>query len=327
LDYVRENGGLTPTCFSMRGVDMKSSSSSEANSSQRPIVCEAVTYIYQDGTQANRAIDLELRAGEVFCLLGPNGAGKTTLIRQITTELKPSSGRVLIFGRDASRDEIATKVQLGVIPQGANLFDGLTVEQHLSCFGPLKQLTRRQTATAVERMLEECDLKDLRNKWVRDLSGGQQRRVLIALALMADPEILILDEPTVGLDPVARRKLWDNISKQRNAGKAILLTTHYLPEAEHLADRVGFIEKGELKRVGTLSQLYAQMRQTVRVTVFDENSGAEISHELFDTLAEAQVFAQCKNLRAYSVGRVSLEDIYLRLVGHSLDLNEGDARA
>jgi ABC-2 type transport system ATP-binding protein len=287
------------------------------------LVCDGVSYVYADGTRANDGIDLSLRRGELFCLLGPNGAGKTTLIRQITTELRPGEGRVTLFGRDAHADPAATRRRLGVIPQTAGLFEMLKVEDHLRLFGPLKHLSRAETRRQTEAVVEEVGLAPLLDRRVRQLSGGQRRKLLVGLALLGDPEMLILDEPSVGLDPVARRALWKTVLGQRAAGKTILLTTHYMEEAERLADRIGFIETGRLTRAGTLAELYAQLGKSVRVTELDGESGDARGHHYFDSVAEAQSFVRDQDLETYSVGRVSLEDIYLRLMGHALE--SGDA--
>jgi len=286
------------------------------------LACEGVHYVYSDGTRANEDIHLALRPGELFCLLGPNGAGKTTLLRQITTELRPTHGRVWLAGRDAHADPVAAKRRLGVIPQSAGLFEPLRVEEHLRLFGPLKRLSRARTRESLERLLVELELQPLRRKRVRDLSGGERRKVLVALALLADPEILLLDEPTVGLDPVARRALWRTIESQRAAGKTMLLTTHYMDEAEHLADRIGFIERGRLTRVGTLAELQAQLGKSFRVARLDPETGEAVAQHYFDTLPEARAFARDQALEAYSVARVSLEDVYLRIMGHALEEGE-----
>jgi ABC-2 type transport system ATP-binding protein len=290
----------------------------QAPSRERPIECEGVGYVYAGGTRANQGIDLALERGELFCLLGPNGAGKTTLIRQITTELRPTEGRIRVGGRDAHADPIATKRRLGVIPQSAALFEGLRVEEHLSLFGPLKHLSRAATRERVELVVKECELGALRARRVRTLSGGERRKVLVALALLSDPEILILDEPSVGLDPVARRALWSTIERQREQGKTILLTTHYMDEAERLADRIGFIGAGRLTRTGTLASLYAQLGKSVRVTELDPGDGSVRGQHYFDELVHAQAFVRERKLDTYAVGRVSLEDIYLRVMGRGL---------
>jgi ABC-2 type transport system ATP-binding protein len=278
------------------------------------IRCRRLVYVYPDGTRATDGIDLTLRRGELFCLLGPNGAGKTTLIRQVTTELVPTAGCVVILGMDAHRDPAATKRRLGVIPQMAGLFEALTVRDHIELFGPLKHLTARQSRVAAQTLLDELELTALARKRVRELSGGARRKIFIALALLGDPEILVLDEPTVGLDPIARRAIWALVKEQQRRGKTILLTTHYMDEAEHLADRIGFLSGGRLGQVGTLPELYARLGKSVRVDQM--GNGHEPSY--FDTLEEAQRFVRDRGWAAYSVGRVSLEDIFLRLMGTRL---------
>jgi ABC-2 type transport system ATP-binding protein len=172
-------------------------------------------------------------------------------------------------------------------------------------------------------VIEECELEELREKRVRTLSGGQKRKVLVALALLADPEILILDEPSVGLDPVARRALWSTIEGQRAAGKTILLTTHYMEEAERLADRIGFIDGGRMMRTGTLASLYAQLGKSVRVTELDGADGSPRAQHYFDELGQAQAFVRERGFESYAVGHVSLEDIYLRVMGRGIA--QGDA--
>ncbi len=284
---------------------------------------EGISYVYPDGTRANESVDLSLRRGELFCLLGPNGAGKTTLIRQVTTELVPTAGRVFVLGDDAHRDASATRRRLGVIPQSAGLYEALTVREHVELFGPLKHLSANESRRRATELLAQLELEPMAAKRVRDLSGGQQRKLLVALALLGDPEVLVLDEPTVGLDPIARRSLWELVDAQRKSGKTILLTTHYMDEAEQLADRIGFIDEGRLGRIGTLDELYAQLGKSIRVIELDDGTGHEREPAYFDTLEDAQRYVRARELQTYSVGRVSLEDIYLRLMGRSLD---GDDR-
>lgn len=287
------------------------------------ITCRNVSFSYPDGTRAADDINLEIKAGELFCLLGPNGAGKTTLIRQLTCDLAPSSGVIEIFDLDVTKHQAAAKSRLGIIPQNVGLFDALSVREHLKYFGPMKGLTRAETKVAATRVIEECELSEYVDKRASQLSGGQQRKVLLALALLADPDILVLDEPTVGLDPSARRNVWATIERQRAQGKTILLTTHYLDEAEHLATRLGFIDKGVLGEQGTLQELYARLGKSIRLVEQDADTAESLHTHLFDNVAEAQKFAQSRALESYSIGRVSLEDIYLRLVGHNLNAQNG----
>lgn len=284
-----------------------------------PNACSAVeadhiTYTYPGAPEpVLREATFTVSQGETFCLLGANGAGKTTLIRHLTGQLRPSSGRVLLFGREVRQGHNAG--QLGVVPQDAGLFEGLTVEQHLRYFARLKLLRGAGAERAVARVIEEYGLTEKRGQRVATLSTGQQRRLLIALAVLSEPPLLILDEPTVGLDPTARRAVWSNIRRQRDLGKAIVLTTHYLEEAEHLADRVGFIRNGAIQVQGTLRELYAQIGKSVRVLEVDQADGHTISTTYFDNLSEAHEHAKAHALSSYSVGHISLEDIYFRLMG------------
>jgi ABC-2 type transport system ATP-binding protein len=284
---------------------------------QSVLSCEGVTYVYPDGTRANDSVDLALGLGELFCLIGPNGAGKTTLVRQITADLRPSQGRVMIGGLDAHLKPAATKRLLGVIPQTAGLFDMLTVEEHLRAFGPLKGLTRAETRREVETIVAKMAMTNIRRKRVNQLSGGERRKILVGLALLGNPPVLILDEPTVGLDPEARRALWKIIEGQRLSGKTILLTTHYMDEAERLANRIGIIVSGRLLLVGTLHELYARVGKSIRVTRVEEGSDSGKTNYYFDSLNEAHDFIGHNRFENYSVGRVSLEDLYLRLVGNT----------
>jgi ABC-2 type transport system ATP-binding protein len=284
------------------------------------IECQHLCLRYRDGTVGSDDINLTIRRGELFGLLGPNGAGKTTLVRQLSLDLKPQSGAVRVFGSDAWQTRDVSKSRFGVIPQQAGLFGGLTVEEHVRCFAPLKGVTKAQVATETTRVIHECDLGEIRKKYVQRLSGGQQRRVLVALALLGSPDILILDEPTTGLDPSARRNLWDTIRRQCAEGKTIVLTSHYLDEIEALAERVGFIERGKLLHVGTPSELAAALPHGVRVTGYDPVTGATAFERLFASVAEARQFVDEQRLANYAITRLRLEDVYFHLVGNRLEM-------
>jgi ABC-2 type transport system ATP-binding protein len=274
------------------------------------ISCDGVSFAYKDGSLATDGVDLAIRPGELLCLLGPNGAGKTTLIRQITGELRPTAGAVRIFGRDPARAQRETRARLGVIPQHVALFESLTVRQHLVHFAGLRGLRPAAAAAAVARTLATCGLEAFVDKRAGALSGGQQRSALFALALLGDPDILILDEPTVGLDPAARRALWSVIEDQRRLGKAILLTTHYLDEAERLATRIGFLAKGRLTHQGRLDDLRALLGGRVKLA-----AGAHGPSELVDSVEAAEALARGRGLSAYSIAPVTLEDVYFQLAG------------
>ena len=203
------------------------------NPSERPPPIEVrnLNKRYKDGPHANRDISLTVNWGEALGVLGPNGAGKTTLVRQITTELVPSSGEVRVRGIDAVADPDQAKARIGVVPQEARLFDGLSVHQHLRIFGVLRGLSRRDARHRTDELIEQLDLKAHRNVPSERLSGGLRRRLLVGVAMLAEPDVLILDEPTVGLDVESRQRLWDVIQSYRQRDAAVLLTTHYMEEA------------------------------------------------------------------------------------------------
>ena len=294
--------------------------------SLKPIECRNLTFRYRGGTRATDDVTFSLCSGDLLCLLGPNGAGKTTLIKQIIGDLRPTTGSVRIFGEDPCAPRAEIKRRMGIIPQSASLFENLSVIVHLNSFAALKGIARKQRPAAVERVIEECGLREMLAKPAGSLSGGQQRSVLFALALLADPEILILDEPTVGLDPIARRTVWKTVDDQKRRGKTIVLTTHYLEEAERLANRIGFVSGGALTHESPLDEFYERMGQCVRlVETPDAGSDQAGNVHVMDTVEEAEAFARLHRLKSYSIGRVSLEDVYVRLAGHRAPLHGENA--
>jgi len=282
---------------------------------------------YPEGTVANRGIDLDVFEGEVLSILGPNGAGKTTLVRQITTELNPTSGSIKIKDVDPFLEPLKVKQLMGVIPQEGALFSHLTVCEHLYFFGRLKGLTKSSARAQVDRLIPLLSLKEYRDKKIKTLSGGTQRRVLIALALLGDPPILVLDEPTAGLDPAARRDVWDLVSEVKKWGRTVILTTHYLEEAELLSDRIGILQSGELKRLGTLEDLYRSVPKTYRLVYNGAGESAERASServVYDAadFEGVQKIIEERRLTEYSIRRISLEDVYLELIGAERKKNE-----
>jgi ABC-2 type transport system ATP-binding protein len=203
-----------------------------------------LTKTYASGLQALKRIDLEIRKGEIFALLGPNGAGKTTLINIVCGIVTPSSGSVLVDGHDIVRDYRLTRSKIGLVPQElhTDMFETTwgTVRFSRGLFG------RAPNPAHLEKVLRELSLWEKRNDRIMTLSGGMKRRVLIAKALAHEPEILFLDEPTAGVDVELRRDMWALVRQLRASGVTIILTTHYIDEAEEIADRIGVINKGEL---------------------------------------------------------------------------------
>jgi ABC-2 type transport system ATP-binding protein len=206
-------------------------------------ICK-LTKTYPTGLQALRNIDLEIRKGEIFALLGPNGAGKTTLISIVCGIVTASSGAVVVDGYDIVRDYRAARTRIGLVPQelSTDAFETLiaTVKFSRGLFG------RAPNAAFLEKLLRDLSLWDKRRDRIRTLSGGMKRRVMIAKALSHEPQILFLDEPTAGVDVELRRDMWALVRGLRDSGVTVVLTTHYIEEAEEMADRIGVISRGEL---------------------------------------------------------------------------------
>ena len=273
---------------------------------------------YKGGSWANRGISFEMKAGEILGILGPNGAGKTTLVRQITTELLPTSGSVHIMGYDAVTEPNEVKALLGVVPQEATLFEYLTVRQHLRIWGKLRGLKPKDSAVRAEEVAVGLRLEEYIDTSIAKLSGGMRRRILIGLASLAHPPLMVLDEPTTGLDPQSRRDLWSLLRSYREQGSSVMLTTHYMEEAEALCDRVGIIKEGELVALDTVENLRASYGYSYKITYNPAGNPDGTSAEPVtiygadnDALVEK---VRSQGVRDYAVARTSLEDVYLGFV-------------
>jgi ABC-2 type transport system ATP-binding protein len=216
-----------------------------------------LTKTYASGLQALKSVDLEIEKGEIFALLGPNGAGKTTLISIVCGIVTPSSGSVAVDGHDILRDYRAARMKIGLVPQELSIdaFETVwaTVSFSRGLFG------RPPNPAYLERVLRDLSLWEKRKEKVMELSGGMKRRVLIAKALSHEPEVLFLDEPTAGVDVELRHDMWELVRKLRDNGVTIILTTHYIDEAEEMADRIGVINKGELILVEEKTELMKKL--------------------------------------------------------------------
>jgi ABC-2 type transport system ATP-binding protein len=216
-----------------------------------------LTKVYASGLEALRGVNLEIRRGEIFALLGPNGAGKTTLIQIICGIVNPTAGQVLADGHDVVTDFRAARARIGLVPQelATDLFETVidTVTFSRGLFGKPKN------GAHIEKVLRALSLWEKRNDKIMTLSGGMKRRVLIAKALSHEPEILFLDEPTAGVDVELRRDMWTMVRQLRDSGVTIILTTHYIEEAEHMADRIGVIRKGEIILVEETTELMTKL--------------------------------------------------------------------
>jgi len=255
-----------------------------------------------------RGIDFEIQAGEVFGLLGPNGAGKTTTIEILEGYRKRSGGEVEVLGVDPQQAGRAWRERLGVVLQSSSLYPNLTVRESVRTFGGYYERPRN-----VDEVVDLVGLAEKADARVRTLSGGQKRRLDLGLALVGDPELIFLDEPTTGFDPAARRTAWETIRNLRSLGKTILLTTHYLDEAEQLADRVAVLRAGEIVREGRPSELTGASLQTEirfrrngEVVVERTSEPTQRLHELIHEFGGAEI-------DGLEVRRPTLEDVYLEL--------------
>jgi len=226
-----------------------------------------------------RAVDgltLSIPAAEVFGLLGPNGSGKTTTINCLTGLLKPTRGAVRVLGFDARSQGLEARKVMGVSPQETAVYPYLTAEENVRLFGELYSVPKKALRARVDYVLEKVGLLDEAKHRVSKYSGGMKRRVSIAMALVTDPKVILLDEPTVGMDPQARRAVWDFIVELRDEGKTILLTTHYMEEAEELCDEVGIIDHGVLIELGSPGDLKAKYQARDLEDVFIQLTGRRI---------------------------------------------------
>jgi ABC-2 type transport system ATP-binding protein len=301
-----------------------------------PVIEVRDVYKAYGAVKAVNGISFDVASGEIFGLLGPNGAGKTTTMEMLEGLQGPDSGSLRVLGLDVSGQRTAIKERIGVQLQTAALFPQLTVEELLTLFG---SFYRRRLP--VERLLKDLDLEEKRSARSKDLSGGQRQRLSVALALVNDPELVFLDEPTTGLDPAARRGLWDLILGLKHQGRAVLLTTHYLEEAEAICDRVAIMDHGRVLDIGTSNELIGR-RFKDRAIQFDTIPGlsgtrlaglpgvvrsaiedgttvlysADVPETIGGLLAaSAEAGTEPANLL---VRRATLEDVFLELTGRAL---------
>lgn len=220
------------------------------------IEIKALTKKYKD-TVAVNGLTLSIGQGELFSLLGINGAGKTTTIKMLSCLIKPTQGDALLLGKSILNDTNDVKSLIGISPQETAIAPGLTVRENLELMCGIYGFPKEKSERRIEKLTEECRLQEILGKKAGKLSGGWQRRVSIAMALIGEPKILFLDEPTLGLDVIARSELWDTIRSLK--GKTtIILTTHYMEEAESLSDRIGIMKNGRLIALGTAQALMEQ---------------------------------------------------------------------
>ncbi len=262
-------------------------------------------------TEAVRGIDLEVSAGEIFAFLGPNGAGKTTTVEILEGYRQRTGGEVSVLGEDPEQAGRGWRERIGIVLQSSRLDPYLTVRESLALYAGYFRAPRR-----VEEVIELVGLGGKADERARRLSGGQQRRLDVGMALIGDPELLFLDEPTTGFDPSARRQFWEVIAGLGELGKTVFLTTHYMEEAQRLADRVTIIARGEIVARGTPEDLGDRERAATKISY--RTNGHEIVVETttpVQTLNEltGAALAKGEDLEGLEVRRPSLEDVYLEL--------------
>ncbi|GAB4233945.1 MAG: ATP-binding cassette domain-containing protein [Elainellaceae cyanobacterium] len=261
-------------------------------------------------------LSLTIEPGEIFGLLGPNGAGKSTTIRMLTTLTQPSQGEIVVAGYDVVRQPFGVKKQIGVVLQQTSVDMDLTVWENMEFHGRMHHIQHSRRQQEISRWLDYVELSDRRNHLVKTLSGGMKRRLQIARALLHQPQILFLDEPTVGLDPQTRRRLWEIIQDLNQQGMTILLTTHYMEEVEYLCDRIGIMDSGQLIEVGTLQELRQKHGEGLLMT----QTGDRWHYQFFPTLEDAKHYLEQQPDKTGMMIRASnLEDIFVELTGRKLD--------
>lgn len=260
-------------------------------------------------------LSFTIESGEMFGLLGPNGAGKSTTIRMLTTLTRPSSGQIEVAGYDVVRNRQQVKENIGVVLQQISVDADLTVWENMELHGRLHHIPNPKRQRLINQWLEYVELTDRRDSLVKTLSGGMKRRLQIARALLHEPKVLFLDEPTVGLDPQTRRRLWEIIRDLNKQGMTMLLTTHYMDEVEFLCDRIGIMDAGQLIELGTLQQLKAQHGEGLVM----KQVGERFEYQFFPDLAQANAYLDSLPDKTGIMVRPSnLEDIFVERTGRQL---------
>jgi ABC-2 type transport system ATP-binding protein len=304
---------------------------------------ESLRKVYPNDVVALDALDLEVRDGELFGLLGPNGAGKTTTIGILTTRVPPTSGRATINGGDVVSEAAKVRASIGVVPQRPNPDRGLTAVENLVFHAAYFGVPRAEGRRRADELLQRLGIAEKRDAKIDGLSGGQQQRLMIARALIHEPRVLFLDEPTVGLDPQARLALWEILREVHAQGRTIVMTTHYMEEASKLCDRIAIVDRGKLLALDTPSRLEAQAPgETIIEVAFDGDaspmldaaraiggvSNAEAKGEVLRVFSEragevipaliAAGDAHGRSVRDIHLERPSLETLFISLTGRKL---------
>lgn len=299
-----------------------------------------LTKVYKKSEQpALDRLDLEINSGQIFTMLGRNGAGKTTFLRIASTQLLPTSGTIKVLGLDAVREAKELREKIAITPQEAETMYPLTPRDHvllnLRMRGMPKEEAKKRAQEALDA-LELTDVADMNSDW---LSGGLKQRVIVAMALRTDAELIFLDEPTIGLDPLNRRRVWDQLTRLKKEGKTIILTTHYMDEAEALSDNLVIINRGRVVASGTPQSVKASvtMRST-RVDVYDKFSQSELGRygHVIAIAGRFRVLTDSEGARSLgdeavargatiAMSPVTLDDVFVDIVGEAEKGEETEA--
>lgn len=294
------------------------------------VVSEELVKIYEDGVKALDSISLSVKSGTVFSLLGRNGAGKTTFLRIMSTQLLPTSGKGYVLGYDIFSEAGKIREKIAVIPQESRPMYFLTVKEHVKYFLMMRGLSIHEASQQASRIIREIGLEEYSNTLCMKLSGGLRRKVLVAIAMATEAEILFLDEPTTGLDPLSRRLVWDVIQRASTSGQTIFLTTHYMDEAEKISNEIAILHNGKLLASGSIDQFRKLIPYKLKAEIPADN----VRYEDVSKYGKALMLGRriiiyiddeedSKKLHEYCISNkvpiafssLSLEDIFIKLVG------------
>lgn len=308
-------------------------------------VCDLVKRYTADGPNAVDGISFEIGEGEMFSLLGPNGAGKTTTISMISTLLPPTAGTITVAGHDVRQDPMGVRRAIGVVPQDLALYDDLTAAENLRFWGEMRGLSGAALAREMAELLALMDLADRAKDRVKTFSGGMKRRLNLAVGLLGKPQLVMLDEPTVAIDPQSRRYILDYVKQLNAQGTTVLYTTHYMEEAQELSQRIGIIDHGRLIALGTLAELTLLVgeHETLILALGQEGGGAALAEALKGLpdiqqassndgtvvlnvksaeaalpVALARAAGLGLNIRTVEIREPNLETVFLHLTGRAL---------
>jgi ABC-2 type transport system ATP-binding protein len=286
-------------------------------------------------------VSVDVEPGQIFTLLGRNGAGKTTFVRICATQLAPTKGIVRVLGYDILKEAGKIRNLISVVPQESRPLRALTPWDHVYNWLQIRGESKYDAKKKTEKILHKLELYEAKDTPAMNLSGGMKQKILVAMAMATDAQLLFLDEPTIGLDPVSRRQVWSAIKDWKNEGKSILLTTHYMDEAEMLSDSIVIIDKGRVIADGTMRDLRKSIPQNIRIdiakdsmdiellksygSVVDTGTGTLRVFTFESTIKEISDFAIKKNL-SFTVSPITLDDVFVSLVGKNTPDTEDDHR-